>query len=297
LAWLGITLQHPPVTIDARPAPALTITGARADLAYAQALRVQQHLSLRLAAELEIEYAIPRGMGLSSEAMLGLTVARTLAVLAEHPAAADSAALAEAAGLTPSDSLARWGFESGGFLLTGAEAAPGMWPTRLRRYELAHADDRSWAWVQHLPQPPDGASPGLEAEQAAALLRAAPLLSPETGRLVDEALWPALEHDDMEAFGATLNALQDLNRQALEQAGTVPALLADTAGVLDVLRDNGAAAWGQSATGLARFALIRGAQPSIDLRRALGRHLSYESGTIMASICDNTGARHTVSAD
>ena len=34
-------------------------------------------------------------MGLSSEAMLGLTVARTLAALAEHPAAGDSAALAE----------------------------------------------------------------------------------------------------------------------------------------------------------------------------------------------------------
>src|SRR6185436_2758441 len=107
----------PPVTIDARPAPALAITGARADLAYAQALRVQEHLSLA-PAELEIEYAIPRGMGLSSEAMLGLTVARTLAALAEHPAAGDSAALAAAAGLTPADSLARWGFDSGGLLLT-----------------------------------------------------------------------------------------------------------------------------------------------------------------------------------
>ena len=128
-------------------------------------------------------------------------------------------------------------------------------------------------------------------------MRAAPHLSPETGRLVDEALWPALERDDMEAFGLALDALQDLNREALEQAGTPSLTLPDTADVLDVLRQNGAAAWGQSATGLARFALIRGAQPSIDLRRALGRHLGYESGTIMASICDNSGARHTLSAD
>ena len=46
LAWLGLTLQHPPIAIDARPAAALGVTGARADLARLQAERVLQSLSL-----------------------------------------------------------------------------------------------------------------------------------------------------------------------------------------------------------------------------------------------------------
>ena len=293
LAWLGVTLQHPPISLEARPAAILNVTGARAGLAHAQAARGMERLGLP-GGELEIEYAIPSNMGLGSEPLMGLTAARTLALLAEHPAAADPAALAEAAGVSAGESLARWGFEAGGLLLTAARTAAGGWPARLRRHELAHPDDRSWAWVLHLPHVPDGTAPGLEAEQTAALLRAAPRLSVETGRLVDEALWPAVERDDMPAFGRALNELQALNRAALEQAGTPPLTPPDTQSVLDVLRDNGALAWGQSATGLARFGLIRGASPSIELRRALARHVGHEGGTVMAAICDNSGARHTL---
>ncbi|MEP7358244.1 MAG: hypothetical protein ABI847_13445, partial [Anaerolineales bacterium] len=84
LAWLGVTLQHPPIAIDARPAASLQVTGARADLARAQAERVMQRLNLP-PAELEIEMGIPRGLGLASEAMTGLAVARTLAAAAGSP--------------------------------------------------------------------------------------------------------------------------------------------------------------------------------------------------------------------
>jgi predicted sugar kinase len=296
LAWLGITLQHPPIAIDARPAQALAVTGARADLADAQAARVMERLGLP-AADLEIELAIPRYMGLASDAMLGLAVARTLAALPESPAAADTQVLADALGLDERDALAGQGFDRGGFLLVLAEPIAGHWPVPLRRFELAHDDDHSWVWVLHWPEPPPGTPPTLEADRPAQLLAAAPHLSDETGRLVEEELWPALERDDSAAFGQALMAFQQLNRAALDRAGTPAEGAPGSEDALSVLRDNGALAWGESAAGLARFGLIRGGPPSVALRRKLVEHVGYEGGTVMASICENHGARHNIETD
>ncbi len=289
LAWLAITLQHPPLTLGARPAPVLNVTGARANLAHAQAERVMRALGLP-PAEIEIEYAIPRHLGLGSEPMLGLAVARALAALARDPDAEDPFALAEALGLTVNDAPAVRGFDRGGVLLVPAEPGPNRWPAPLRRFELAHPDDTSWAWVLHWPFPPEGTAPTLEADRVAQLLAAAPHLSPETGRLVEDELWPALERDDLAAFGRALMAFQQLNRAALAQAGTPVMVTPEAAGVLGVLRDHGALAWGESAAGLARFGIIRGGSPSVVLRRQLVDYVGYEGGTVMAAIGDNHGA-------
>ena len=296
LAWLGLTLQHPPIAIDARSAPVLLVTGACADVGHAQAVRAMAHLMLP-AGDLEVELAIPKSMGLGSEPMLGLAVAATLAALAEHPAADDTPSLAEAVGLLPNDALAVHGYDHGGFLLVDAEPDARRWPAPMRRHELAHDDDHSWAWVLHLPPKPPGTPPTLEADRLAQLLAAAPHLSDETGRLVEDELWPAMERDDMAAFSLALMSFQALNQAALDKAETPAKGAPDTEGVLAVLRDNGAEAWGQSAAGLARFGLIRAAHPSIELRRELSKYVGYEGGTVMASICDNRGAKHTSDAD
>ncbi len=294
LAWLGITLQHPPIAIDAQPAPVLSVTGARADLARAQAERVLARLNLP-PGNLEIEMGIPRYLGLGSDPLTGLAVARTLAALAGHPGTEDTFALAGALDLTANDALAVHGFDHGGMLLVPAEPEAGRWPAPLRWRNMEHDDEHAWVWVLHWPDTPPGTSPTLEADRMDALLAAAPHLSAETGRLVFEELWPALERDDMAAFGQALMAFQQLNRGALEAAGTPPASAPSTAGVLEIMRDNGAAAWGESAAGLAPFGLIRGALASVRLRRQVVGHVGYEGGTVMAAIGNNRGA--TVKVD
>jgi len=293
LAWLGLTLQHPPISLGAWPAAALSVTGARADLAHAAAARVMERLGLP-AAEIEIEYAIPRHMGLASDPMMALSAAYSLAAANHDLRAEDTLALADALGLARSEALAVQGFHRGGFLLVPVAAGEAAWPAPLRRFELAHDDEHSWAWVLHWPLPPDDTPPTLEADRLSQLLAAAEHLSPETGRLVEDELWPALERDDMPAFGQALMAFQALNQDALAQAGTPPASAPTTAGVLDVLRSNGALAWGESARGLAPFGLLRGGKPSITLRKQVVDYLGYEGGTVMAAIADNTGAVHKV---
>src|SRR5262245_16018103 len=94
LCQLGVTLRYPPVQLLARTAPALSITGGRADLAYHQAVRFYKYwrgesglprspawerpaLSVVEGGpggegpqvEIEIELAIPAFMGLGSRGM------------------------------------------------------------------------------------------------------------------------------------------------------------------------------------------------------------------------------------
>ena len=296
LAWLGLTVQYPPISIDARPAPALAVTGASADLGYPHAARALQRFGLP-PAEVEIDYALPRRMGLGAEPMLALSLARTLAALAHDPDAEDTFALADGLGLPRSQALAVQSFHQGGVLLVPAGEEGGPWPQPLRRCELSHDDKHSWVWVLHWPHVPAEISPTLEADRLAQMLAAAPHLSDETGRLVEEALWPALAHDDLPAFSQALMRFMALNRQALAAAGTPPASLAGTEVVLACLRENGALGWGEPATGLARFGLIRGGPDSIVLRRKLAELVGYEGGTVMATICDNRGGWHKFVAE
>jgi predicted sugar kinase len=167
----------------------------------------------------------------------------------------------------------------------------------LRRHPLSHTGDAAaWAWVLFLPRVGSGLPDTLEAERLAGLLAAGPHLSAETGRLLEAELWPALRGDDIEAFGRALRAIQDLNAAALERVGTAVPLTSDEQAILDIYRDSGAVAWGRSPNGLSLFALIRGAVPSVAMRRQVVARVGIQGGTALAAIVDNEGARHAIQA-
>jgi predicted sugar kinase len=293
---LGVTLQHPPVNLFAQAYPAgLKVSGARADVAYTQAARFLGYHGLKQQAEVEIELAIPSLVGLGSEAMLGLSMAQALAWLNNLPLD-DAPALARASRLPPQEALALWGFAQGGVLLVDVSEAADLHSPPLRRFELAHSDKEAWVFVLVLPRIPPGAPETLEADRLAGLLKAAPHLSAETEQVLTTALWPALESDDMAAFGRAVMALQALNQAALTSAGVPLAYTPGEQAIFDLMRDHGAMAWGRSATGLALFGLVKGARASIDLRHKLRHHLGFFGGRAMASITDNRGAMYALKA-
>ena len=291
---LGVTLQHPPVHLSNRPGRGLRVTGARANLAYQQAERFLQAHGLEPQSDLRIELAIPMGMGLSSEPMLGLSVARALAWQHDLPHA-DISALARATGLSPAAAPAIWGFDQGGLLFVEAvDPAATALPPILRRYDIAHPDKHAWVFVLVLPRLPTGTPTTLEAEQLTALRNAASHPDDTTWPLVRDRLWPALEQDDLPAFAQALMQIAAQNQAALAAAGTPHILSAEEQTILEMMRTHGAVAWGRSLTGLALYGLIEGAQASRALRRQLRRHLGPSGGTVMATITDNGGARTVI---
>jgi predicted sugar kinase len=284
---LGVTLQHPPGHLFAQAHEALKVTGSRADRAHAYAQRFRQHHGLQAGAEVEIELAIPAQMGLSSETMLGLSVARALAWLHDLPFD-DVPALAQAVGLGPEHAVAIQGFSRGGLLFVDVEGQT------VRRRAIAHDEREAWAFVFHLPRISDDAPETLEEDRLAALVNAASHWSAGPSRLLSSELWTALADDDLSGFGRALLAIQELTGQALEDAGAPWAASPEQQAVLDLMRENGALAWGRSATGRALFGLVRGAATSIELRKRLQAHVGIYGGTVMATITDNSGARHRI---
>jgi predicted sugar kinase len=115
-------------------------------------------------------------------------------------------------------------------------------------------------------------------------------LSGESGRLVNETLWPAVENDDFETFGQALQSLHQMNLAALARAGTPANLSAGDQAILKLMQDNGAVAWGQSLTGVCLYGLVKGAKASQVLRKKLLDHVGFFGGTVMATITDNRGA-------
>ena len=288
LCQLGITLQFPQIQLLARASSALMVSGARADLAWRQAERFFQHQHLPPQAEIEIELAIPQFMGLGSAAMLGLSIARALSTLHTLPAD-DSAKLARAVGLAEDEAVELHAFARGGLLLVDEHGA------LLRRHAIAHPDEADdWVFVFVLPRPPAATSQMLELDQRAALRAASRHLGAEASNMIIADLWSAVERDDIETFALALARLQELNHAALTSAGQPTVLMSQEQTILDIMRDAGALTAGRTLAGLGLYGLIKGGGPSRALRRTLTERLGYFGGTIMASICDNRGARSPV---
>jgi predicted sugar kinase len=283
---LGVTLQYPPIQLAAHSSDTLLITGGRADLAYGQAERFLQHNNLPRRGEVEIELAIPSFMGLGSAAMLGTSIAGTFAALNGLPID-DIPALARGAGLlSEDDTLEAQAFTQGGLLLVDRHGHV------VRRFAIPpRGDEGDWVWVLVLPRVSGDILATLETERRAALHAASSQLADETERLVAAELWLAAERDDIAAFAQALERIQMLNDAALDRGGMLPALSGEERKILAVMRENGARMCGRTPTGLGLYALIRGGGPSRTMRRALADHLGIFGGIVMASICDNAGAR------
>lgn len=286
---LGVTLQHPPVDVFAEASATLSVTGPVAHRGRLAVERFLAHHHLPPQANVEIELATPTMMGLSSEGMLSLSLARALAWVHQLPTD-NAVALARAVGLGPEHALEVWGFQQGGFLLAEAqqlEAAP-------RRHALTHDDKQAWGFVLLLPPVRPETPEDIEATHLKMVLAAGAHLSPETGRLVDDELWPALDRNDLPAFGRALLALQQLNQAGLAAAGVALRFALEEQAVLDVFRDQGAFAWGRSLTGSALYGLVQGANHSVEVRRHLSKQVGIYGGRVMATITDNQGARHVI---
>jgi predicted sugar kinase len=321
ICQLGVTLCYPPIELLARAAPALAITGGRADLAYRQAERCyaywrgeaspprspawerepgdgEQTLPRSPAgergvggegqAEIEIELAIPAFMCMGSGALLGLSVARALAALHGHPAE-DALQLAQAVDLNSEEALEAHAFALGGLLLVDGDGA-----LRRRQPIADHDEAEDWVFVLALPRVPPGTPEALEAQRRQALRAAAARLDPDTGRVCTAQLWPAVERDDIAAFASALMAVQAANYAALAQAGQPIELSEEERAILEIMRAGGALAWGRCISGLGLYGLIKGGGPSRELRRRITEQQGYFGAAVMATLCDNHGARQRV---
>jgi predicted sugar kinase len=250
---IACALQFPTISALARPAQALTISGACADVALRHALARLPGRS----GEVEIDLAIPLHMGLGGDAMLGESVVALLAKINAEPELAPH-------------SLAAHAFSSGGLIFVTADGR------LLRHSTILHNDAQAWVFVLALPNPPDDTAADLESDRADQLFAAQ--------TLCDAApLFDAADADDFDGFARAL---------ALLHAAQAPLPAADAAlaSFFNVMHERHAAFAGQMPTGLGAYGLIQGGPASRDLRDALQRGQGYYGPMLMGSICADSGA-------
>ncbi len=288
---LGITLQHPPVHLTAKPYAGYKITGARGDVGYEYATKFLDYHHLEHQAEVEIELAIPAYLGLGSETIVGLSAAQAMSQLTGlTDGKEDALALAKAIDLKPQHALELWGFDQGGLLLVETEAPTGKIPQLVRRVDIQHQQKEDWAFVLHFPRISSDTPKNFEMQRLQDLLNSASYLSDESEKLI-ENLWSAATEDDLTTFTQDLTELSQLNDSALSAAGFSVPQSPEEQSVLEVMTENGALACGRSATGYALYALVQGSSATVSMRHALRAHVGHYGGISMATITDNQGAR------
>jgi hypothetical protein len=295
ICLFGATLRHPPSHIFAYHTDEFVLTGARVRDALPYATRFIDHHGISPSATVEFELATLKFMGLGADPLLSLGAARALAWASDLPYE-DGVALADAMLLPPSYALELWAFDRGGLLCVETPVESGGSPRVLRRFTIRHgAKEDDWVFVFHLPHVPSHTPAELEPVRRTDLLATIPHLD---HRRLDEssrALESAIVDDQLELFADALAEVLAVNRAALEAHGAAyPEASDEDRRVLRVMQDCGAVIADRAPLGFARFALIRGAHPSLEMRTQMRAELGFESGTVTGTIVDNEGARHVV---
>jgi predicted sugar kinase len=161
----------------------------------------------------------------------------------------------------------------------------------VRRYALTHTRKDDWVFVLVMPRVPRNTPADLEARRTDALLRAFPLVDQAALQRVTGELLAALDANNLDAFAQALMLVQQLNQDALARSMQPLSYSSGAQTVLRAVQEWGALAWGGSPSGLALYALVAGAQASIDLRQHLRPQLGAYGGLLAATITDNQGAR------
>ena len=292
---LGLTITYPPVHLTAEVSQSLGCTGPRANVAYDDAAKVIERGQLSTNSEIEIELAIPLGMGLFSETILALSTATAVA-WANNLAHKNATVLADMLDLGTGDALGLAAFDRGGLLMVDLDARRPK-DAVVERWEIAHERKDAWALVIFLPKMPEKAPRNLEARLKETATAAALEMDVNRETELNERLVNALASDDIDLFGSVITELQERSFKAMKVTGG--GVWETEAGEVffEVMRSNGAFAWGQSLTGLALWALLKGEVACIETQKALHPKVGYYSGRILSAITDNAGAQFTEKDD
>src|SRR5947208_3228611 len=259
---VGAAVPSPSLLVEARPAPAPTLSaeGPDADRALEFARRFAWHHGLAgpgTGVHLVVHRAIPAHSGLGSGTQLALAVARALAEL--HGLPTEVTALARAVGRGRRSAIGTWTFAVGGFVLEGGrKGEDGAVAPLLARLQLPAA----WRCVVVVPR----GKPGLTGDEEAAAFARLPAPAARdverVAHLVLMQLLPAIAEADLPAFGAALAEVQRVTGGWFAPAQGGVFAPGPTGEMVERLRGWGAAGVGQSSWGPAVYGITASSEES-----------------------------------
>ena len=295
---IGITLDEPAMLLEAELSPAFSVSGGDAALqerVRTLAAEVLQKLGAGGSVAITIRSSFPSHVGLGSGSQLGLAVARAIAEL--HGRHLPVRELAKLVGRGGTSGIGTAAFEHGGFIVDGGHrfgaggektdfrpsaASRGISPPPVI---ARHDFPRDWKILLAVPDLPAGASGGREVD----IFRDnCPVPLDEVREVSHEILMrmlPGIASHDLDLFGSSVNAIQNLGFKRVELAHQSP-LVTD---LMEVLRSAGAAGAGLSSFGPAVYAVSDTGMTAIG--HAAESFLNgHGGGTTLITTARNSGA-------
>ncbi len=291
---LGVTLQHPPIHFLVAKDKKMNIYGPRADVAHANALKFANSAGTEQPVEIKIDNSSPSMVGFGSDSMLALGAAQAVA-WANDQDFENLSALDEHMQISKTDPLAYWAYQKGGFLLVELEEGPdGEAPSLLKHHTLKHRDHLAWAFVFHFPKVLPDTPESIELDRLALMKTAVSHMPLESGDIILNQLWPALEKDDFDAFAKALKQLIQMTEETFVSQNAWHIPFDTSSKIYEVFQSEDVPAWGGSLTGIGIYGFMKGSLKSQDVRTKLLKQVGYFSGQYDATVSDTEGARFTI---
>lgn len=295
---IGIALDEPGFLLEAELSPVLSVSGGSPEIRERigrTAAGVLQTIGAGGSIAVTVRSMYPSHVGLGSGSQLGLAVARAISEL--HGRHIPVRELAKLVGRGGTSGIGTAAFEYGGFIVDGGHrfgaggekadfrpsaASRGVSPPPV----IARHDFPSdWRILLAIPDVPAGASGGRETE---IFSKNCPVPLSEVRELSHEILMrmlPGIASHDLGLFGSSINAVQNLGFKKVELALQPP----QVTGLLEVLRDAGAAGAGLSSFGPAVYAIGDTGMAALETA-ARSFMEEHGTGTTVITAARNTGA-------
>ena len=261
---IGIALDEPRVLLEARQSAGVEVAGCdetTGRLVREIATRTLAGIRAGAGASITIRSSYPAHTGLGSGSQLSLATARAICDLYGRQMTVNE--LAHLTGRGGTSGIGTAAFERGGFIIDGGHRfGPGCEKTgfapssaskgiRPAPVTVRHDFPDEWRILLAIPDLPAGASGNREVD---IFRQYCPVPLDEVRALCHEVLMrmlPAIVEHDLEAFGASINAVQNIGFKKVEHTLQPP----EVAALLDAMRGAGAAGAGMSSFGPALYAV------------------------------------------
>jgi beta-ribofuranosylaminobenzene 5'-phosphate synthase len=295
---IGIALNEPGVLMEVRQGDAVAVTGGDGtarEIVEAVAKRTLAGIRAGAGASVTLRSCYPSHTGLGSGSQLALATAKAVCGLYDREMTVRE--LAQLTGRGGTSGIGTAAFGTGGFIIDGghrfgkgaektgfapSSASKGIRPAAVT---VRHDFPDDWQVLLAIPDVQKGASGGREAD---IFRTCCPVPLEEVRALTHEVLvrmLPGLAEHDLDLFGSAVNNIQNLGFKKVEHSLQPK----EIAGLLEAMRQAGAAGAGMSSFGPALFAFCDTGVSGVE-SAARSFMDGWCGGTTLVTTARNTGA-------
>lgn len=297
IGLLGFALQSPPTQMLIYPSNEFQISGACAHIGQKYCLEYQKIEKTTLTGSIEIELASPRFMGLGSELLIGLTIEQGLNWL-NNKHFIDNQNRSKNRSWNAVDALNEYSFQKGGINITGVNTSTNHVTECYHHFEMTEKQqDKKMFVTLFLPRVNSTIPDDFEEKRILNFLEICSSFTSLSNSSDGNNLIQGLKDNNINTITSFLMEIIHQNHQVSITSGKGIPYSEEEIMILNEMKENGALAYGRSATGLGLFSISFGEETSNEITSAIRKKTGFNKGSTLTTMIDNQGWSYKVYND